>query len=195
MKKKRPELAVVSAARDSRQTSAARADIDPDAFARAYGDYARRIYAYLLRFTGNHEDAEELVQIAFLKAWRGRDTFGGKSSLKTWLFAIAIHAARDHARKARWEKTGCAERLETAPDPRPAAGEALERTEAIERMRKALAELPETLRAPLMLVRFDGLSYREAAEALDVSADAVRMRLHRAHRILAAAFTEKETLS
>jgi len=62
MKKKRPELAVVSAARDSRQTSAARADIDPDAFARAYGDYARRIYAYLLRFTGNHEDAEDLVQ-------------------------------------------------------------------------------------------------------------------------------------
>ena len=188
MYKKTPNTASSASAGDGQKDVRHCSDRAADDFARAYGDYARRIYAYLLRETGSPHTAEDLMQETFLKAWRKRESFGGLSSLKTWLFAIAVNACRDHARKAGREKTECAEWIAMVPDTRPLAWESLDKRRAFERLRKAVAALPEELRAPLMLVRFDGLRYREAAEALGISSDAVRMRLHRAHRLLADAF-------
>lgn len=157
-------------------------------FTRMYSEHVQGIYAHLLRLTGCRHTAEDLLQETFLKAWRRLDGFAGKSSLKTWLFAIAVNTFRDHARRHRQGLIGGDTRIETAADPNPSAPGILESREDLERLRRTLAALAEPYRMPLMLVRFDGLSYREAAEVLDISVDTLRMRLHRAHKILTDIF-------
>lgn len=157
--------------------------------------YKDRVYNVVYRFLGNHEDALDIAQEAFVRAYRGIDTFQGNAKLSTWLFAIASNLARNHlrdrGRKGR-NKGVSIEALEaSAPDVAQAAtatretprllAEAAELRQGLE---GCLAMLPESFRMPFVLRTFEGLSYEEIASSLECPRGTVKSRLNQARRRL-----------
>ena len=108
---------------------------DESAFAQLVEDNQRRVYNLALRMTGRPEDAEEVVQEAFLNAWRGLDFFKGESTFATWIYRLTSNAAIDHLRRERraGEVLSLDAEGDAAPpeptDPAPGPEAALERRE------------------------------------------------------------------
>jgi RNA polymerase sigma-70 factor (ECF subfamily) len=164
--------------------------------------YQDRVYNLLLRQTGSSEDAEELAQETFLKAYRALGRFRRGSKFYTWLFRIAVNAGysrgRKHALRQRIEGVSLDapgfrneppwhDRLAgTCAEP----GKEMEQRQLHERVHQGLAELDEEFRAVLLLRDMEGLGYRAIAEALSISHAAVRSRLHRARVKLARALKD-----
>lgn len=149
-----------------------------------YQQMAPGIFKYLLRMCHHRHLAEELLQETFLAIYRNIDTYDAdKASAKTWAFTIATNKFRDHQRKHK-EKEGNSELLEieTCPGPNPEISICLKQDAQM--LREAVLALPPKLRATLLLVRFEGLKYREAAEVLGVSLGTVRMQMHRSMEML-----------
>ena len=150
-----------------------------EAFAAALVEpYRRELHAHCYRMLGSVHDADDALQEALLGAGRGA-RFQGRSSLRTWLYTIATHAA---LRIARQRKPDSEEWLEPYPDEhvRYEARESIELAYVV-----ALQLLPPTQRAALLLCEVLGFSARETAEALDASVAAVNSALQRARATLA----------
>lgn len=158
---------------------------DPEEFTLLYQRTAAGIYAYLYRLCGCRHLAEDLLQETFLTVFRSMGDFKARSSIRTWVYAIATNKFRDHCRNKRRTVEIDPDILETRPAPGPEPLEAMIRREDSLRVRQAVQTLPPELKATLLLVRFEGLKYREAAEVLGTTQATVRMQVHRAHRILA----------
>lgn len=127
---------------------------------------------------GNRSDAEDAAQEAFLRAFRSLKTFRGQSWFRTWLFQIAINAARTlrRSREGRPEDpAGSAMDF----DETPAAGRLEDRVITRDAVRRAMALLPSELREAVVLRDVNGLEYREIAEALDVPIGTVESRIFR----------------
>lgn len=163
--------------------------LDAARFEALYEEHAGAIRAYLLRMCRNPVLAEDLCQEAFLRAWKARHSFQGKSSVKTWLFAIATNAAREFFRRKKLPREGVPP--EEMADAGPAPDDSAQQDEAVVLLREAMKNLPDNLREPVELVRLQEMSYAEAAEVLDLTVAAVRMRVHRAHVALADALRGK----
>lgn len=158
----------------------------PRSVAELHRRFAGRIYLLALRLTGSPVDAEEVTQDTFVRAWRSLPGFRGASSLATWLHAIAVRAAVDHARRrtnrerhltlegdlpeAQWRRHEPA-----SPTVHPETRLDLER---------ALARLPDGARQALVLHAVEGRSYQEVAELLGVTVGTVKSQVHRARRLL-----------
>ncbi len=156
------------------------ASLTRQSFTAYYAEHAGALQAYLLRLIRVPELAEELTQEAFYRAWRARDSFAGKSTFKTWIFAIAINLVHEQFRKKRETLLGDDANLQWRADPAPGPAEQADHNEHLARLRVELDRLPEELREALLLVRFGDMRYAEAAEALGITTDALRMRVHRA---------------
>ncbi len=147
------------------------------------------VYRVALRLTGHEAEAEDVVQETFLSAFKAIDSFEGRSSLSTWLYRIAHNAALMRLRRVRLDQVSVddeeifGEGLET---PRQLHDwcclpeRDFESSEARAELEWAIRELPEKLRAVFVMRELEGLSTEETAEALDVSLDVVKVRLHRA---------------
>lgn len=147
-------------------------------FADVYRELAPRILRYLMRFCGDWDMAEELLQETFLAMYAHRASFQGRCSPATWAYKIATNKLIDRRRNA-WSKVHTDVHLaETTPSSSPSPEKQAIMTEDVFRLQKALEELPSKQKAALFLVRFEGLKYREAAEVLDVSLSTVRMRVY-----------------
>ena len=155
------------------------------AFRALYERHAGPIRSYLARRCRHEQLAEDLTQDCFLKALKGLDQFDSRSTVRTWLYCIATNLFRDHLRRKSTvsEETSTILDERTAANPGPAA--AAETSEEVSRVRKAVDALAEDLREPLVLVKLQGLSYKDAAEVMGVTLSTVRMRIHRAHLRLA----------
>lgn len=163
---------------------------DHEAFTLFYWRTAAGIYAYLHRLCGCPHLAEDLLQETFLAVFRGLADFKGQSSPRTWLYAIATNKFRDHCRN-RWGRVELdSESLEALPSPGPLPVEEVIQREESRRICEAVLALPPELRTALLLVRFEEMKYREAAEVLGTTLSTVRMRVHRAHCILAETLGE-----
>jgi RNA polymerase sigma-70 factor (ECF subfamily) len=161
-----------------------------EAFSLFYRQTAPDIHAYLRRLCGSPHLAEDLLQETFLAAFRCLADFEGRSSPRTWVHAIATNKFRDYLRN-RWGKVDIdSEKLDALPSIEHAPLEAAIQGEECRRTRGAISALPPELRAPLLLVRFEGMKYRDAAQVLGITQATVRMRIHRAHRILAQTLGE-----
>lgn len=140
--------------------------------------YERRVIGLVWGLAGNRSDAEDVAQEVFLRAFRSLHTFKGRSRFRTWLFQIAINAARTfrRSREARPEDaTGGAIDFD-----RTAADGSLERVVlARDQIHRALATLPPELREAVVLRDVNGLDYREIAEALGVPMGTVESRIFR----------------
>jgi RNA polymerase sigma-70 factor (ECF subfamily) len=134
-----------------------------------------------LRLLRDRGEAEDLVQEVFLQALRKAGTYQGKGTLRGWLFRIATHLALNRLRRPPPSPAGAAPASVEAPG---GPDDAPERTERARAVRDAVASLPERQRVAVVLQRFEGLSYREIAAALDCTVGAVESLLHRAHETL-----------
>jgi RNA polymerase sigma-70 factor (ECF subfamily) len=152
-------------------------------FESIFCDYGKGLYAFLFRMSGNQHDAEDLTQETFLSIMKKLPTFNGESSLKTWIYSIAINKFRDALRYGKIRNHDELSGNEAAHYQSPLSN--LMVKEYGERVRIAFYGLSEQHRAAFSLVRFEGMSYKEAAQVLGTTLDTVRMRVHRAHQLLA----------
>jgi RNA polymerase sigma-70 factor, ECF subfamily len=163
---------------------------DHEAFTLFYRQTAAGIYAFLYRLCGCPHLAEDLLQETFLAVFRGLADFKARSSPRTWLYTIATNKFRDHYRN-KWGKVELdSESLAALPSSGPLPLEEAIQREESRRIHEAILALPPTLRTALLLVRFEELKYREAAQILGTTLSTVRMRVHRAHCILAQTLGE-----
>jgi RNA polymerase sigma-70 factor (ECF subfamily) len=177
---------------------AASAAGDARSFRSLVDRHGGRAYAVALRLTGSPADAEDVVQEAFLRAWRrasswrpsgsgnGGEGGGGGARFPTWLYQVVLNLCRDRARAGRLRRHEPleAEEAQAAADPRPDAEADLGRRREAAGLVEAVRRLPERQRAALVLTYAGGLSNVEAAAALGVSVGAVESLLVRARRDL-----------
>lgn len=176
---------------------------DKSACTECIGLHSPGVYRLALRMVSSPEEAEDIVQETFLNAFRTIDAFEGRSRLGTWLYRIAYNAALMRLRKKQ--------PLYVSIDPPVLEEEEtvtpiqlfdwcclpeddFQTSEARTELERAIAELPETLRAVFVLRELEGLSTEETAQVLNVSLSNVKVRLHRARlwlrERLSAYFTE-----
>ncbi|HEY7314635.1 MAG TPA: sigma-70 family RNA polymerase sigma factor [Gemmataceae bacterium] len=148
--------------------------------------YQERLYNSVYRLVDNAEDAQDVVQEAFLSAYQSLDGFKGDSLFFTWLYRIAVNTAISLKRKQRamvridMGRNGepLIEPLDPSEESRP--GHALEQAEQGRRIREALARLSPEHRAVLVMKDMEGQKYETMAEILQVPIGTIRSRLHRA---------------
>ncbi len=167
---------------------------EADAFGVLVDRYGARIARLVRGFVRNEEDARDVAQDAFLKAFARLHRFDGRSSFYTWLYRIAANTAMDHNKKVR--RRPPALRLEPAggeegdraaadpPAPGPSPVEGAARSELRRRIDEALDTLPDAYREVIVLRELEGLSYEDIARALRVSRGTVESRLFRAREAL-----------
>ena len=149
--------------------------------------HADRLGSVVGRFVNDREEAREVTQEAFLRAWRGIGNFRGDSGFFTWIYRIAINEA-----KRRGEKRG--RRRETlsldeeatpeAPDWSHAPESRFEQKDLRRELDEAIAALPLGYRVPLVLRDVQGFSTTEAAEMMSLAEPAFKSRLHRARQAI-----------
>ena len=160
-----------------------------EAYAWLIGEFHQPIYSLVYRIVTDPADAADTTQDVFLKVFRGMKHFHGESSLKTWIYRIAVNEARNHRRwfsrhrrqevglEARPGEThGCQDYL---PDPGRSPYEAALDHETQALLEGALAMVNPRFRAALVLREIEGLSYEEISEILDVSLGTVKSRILR----------------
>ncbi|WP_250846637.1 sigma-70 family RNA polymerase sigma factor [Aquisphaera insulae] len=148
--------------------------------------YQDRLYPTLVRLTGSPENAQDVLQDAFIRAFEKLDQFHGESSFYTWIYRISINLALSARRRRRRGK----DRVEAIPlspvvdpvddSPGTDPGFALEHREREALVEAALKALAPDHRAVVVLKDFDGRRYEEIADLLDIPVGTVRSRLHRA---------------
>ena len=143
-----------------------------------YGDF---VFNLAYRVLGNHADAEDAAQDAFLSAYRNFHRFRGESSVSTWLYRIAVNAAlmklRRDKNKRTQTQTGIEDMQLVSPEEGP---EKLAlNSELRERLERGLDMLPPNLKAAVILRDLQGLNNQEAADTLAVSVSSLKARLHR----------------
>ncbi len=155
--------------------------------------HAERLFHYLTRQMQNETEAADLAQEAFVRIYQHRSKFDSRQKFSTWLYSIATNLARDRLRwRARHPQVSLdaenpesgATLLQNTPDGKASPDEALQNAERAEAVRKAVAQLPEELRTPLLLAEYEERSYAEISAILKCSAKAVEMRLYRARNLL-----------
>jgi RNA polymerase sigma-70 factor (ECF subfamily) len=162
---------------------------DVQAFEKLVKQYDRQVFRIANHITQNREDAEDVVQDAFLKAYEKLDQFQGNSKFYTWLVRIAVNESLMRLRKRRTGKTiSMDENIETddgsmprdfadwGPDPEAQYGQ----SEMAEILKKTIQGLPQGFRVVFVLRDVEGLSTEETAETLGLSVPAVKSRLLRA---------------
>ena len=170
---------------------------DESAFEQVVRQYGGRLLAVARRIVGTEEDARDVVQDAFLNAFKNLDRFEGNAKLSTWLHRIAVNAAlmKLRTRKRKPEQPIDAllpgfledghheERFQSWEEP---VDKALERAETRELVRQQIDALPESYRTVLVLRDIEGLDTEETANMLGLSVNATKIRLHRARQALRA---------
>jgi RNA polymerase sigma-70 factor (ECF subfamily) len=162
---------------------------DDSAFEGVYEEVAPRLFGYLRRRMRDVTAAEDLVQQTLLQIHRARASFIPGAAVTPWAFAILRRLTIDKMRhdKRQVPVTGDDEAAASAPETRTGASDELvEARRLAGRVAKILERLPETQRAAFELVRYDGLSLAEAAEALGTTVSAIKSRMHRVHEELRA---------
>ena len=150
-----------------------------EGFAVLVRQYSELLYWKVRRIVLNHEDANDVLQNAFLKIWNNLDTFQGKSALSTWLYRIAINEALDFVRR---QKNVNSATVSTEDEPGVAArlmgDDYFDGDEAQARLQEAVARLPEVQRTVFTLKYFDELKYSEISKILDTSEGALKASYH-----------------
>jgi RNA polymerase sigma-70 factor (ECF subfamily) len=139
---------------------------EQEAFDELVREYQRPIYRLCFRYVRNAEDAYDLAQDAFLRAYQGLHTFNRRSSFKTWLYRVAINNCINHAqrRKVRGEEVDM--EVELTMDPTVHIHDAAEQKEQLQILRRSLDVLPPRQQAAIKLRVYDELSYEEIAKVL-----------------------------
>ena len=162
---------------------------DPAAFEKLMRRYNQRVFRAARSVLRDDAEAEDVVQETFVRAYRGLAGFEERSSLATWLTRIAVNEALARVRRSRMfgavesDKDGN-EREAQVTSTRPGPEEQASSRELRSVLTAAIDSLPEEMRTVFVLREVEGLSTLEAGETLQLSSEAVRVRLHRARLAL-----------
>lgn len=167
-------------------------------FAELYASHHGRIRGYVRSMVHDPMDADDLTQEVFLRAHRRLDTVRDPDALTSWLYRIATHVCYDRYRKSARQPRLEPLDITDSGEPRPGLEspdevslvQVIERAEMSSCVRNYLDELSDDYRQVILLHDLEQLTNPEIAEMLDVSLDAVKIRLHRARRKLQAALRE-----
>ncbi|MBQ9249469.1 MAG: sigma-70 family RNA polymerase sigma factor [Oscillospiraceae bacterium] len=169
-------------------------DGDVNAFEDLVAAYEKNVYNLALRMTGNAQDAEDMAQEAFIKAYNSLPSFRGDSKFSVWLYRIVSNVCLDFLRKQNrrpasslsQEDEDGEETQMDIPDESQSPEQLLERSLTQEAVQRGLQSLSEEQRQILLLREIQGLSYEEIAETLDLEAGTVKSRIFRARKKLCA---------
>lgn len=166
---------------------------DREVFGPLVRRYEREMYGYLRRYLGDDDLADDVFQTTFLAVFRKIKQYEPGRAARPWLYTIATNQAIDALRKRNRQADRRADGLTTTDEdgePRPlfellpAAGEPppdrAERVEERERVRACVEKLPDLLREVILLAYFQGMKYRDIADALEIPLGTVKSRLHAA---------------
>lgn len=170
---------------------------DERAFEELVRTYEKMVYNLSFRMTGNRDDAFDMTQTTFLKAWHAISLFQFDSKFSTWLCRIASNACIDFLRKERRRNTvslTAADEAEqsyeiSVADERQNPEKLMEAEERREQVMRALQALPADYRVALSLRAIEDMSYEEIAAALDVKTGTVKSRISRAREMLRQHFS------
>lgn len=155
---------------------------DPSTCREAFGEVIRRyselLYWQIRRMVNSHDDANDLLQNTFMKAWQALDNFRGDAKLSTWLYKIAINESLNHLERERRrqeipignESASIANTIE--------ADEWVDGDELSLKLRKAVASLPEKQRLVFNMKYFDDMKYEQMSEILGTSVGALKASYH-----------------
>ncbi len=157
---------------------------DESAFAQLVTEHSARVYGALRRFGLNRQEADEVAQEVFVRAWRGLPRFEERSQFSTWLYRIAFNEAQRWLARRRpptaSSRTDDEDTIAALPDATGAGPQARTLDREFEQvLEEALSELPADLRAAVVLRDLEGLSTEEAAAVAGVRQAAFKSRLHR----------------
>lgn len=162
---------------------------DLRAFESLVRDYQADVWRFAYHLTHNRALAEDVTQDAFLRAFRGLQSYRGQAKFTSWLLRIVRNCAIDAYRKTRRE-TPVADQPEPAPggEHSAAASGAEERA----RIHDAIRRLPDSLREPFVVIEVLGFTYQEASVILGVRVGTVKSRMHRARAALMLALSDEQ---
>lgn len=169
----RPAVELVMSTADDRTLVDACLGGEKAAFDVLVERHRRQVYHVCYRFVGNHEDASDLAQDAFLRAYRALHTFKGRSAFSTWLYRVAVNTClnRVSARLPSLEPLDAREHPDTAREP---AEQSVLRHERAATVRAAIARLPKKQRAAMILRMYHELPHEQIATVLGSSVGAVK---------------------
>lgn len=171
---------------------------DEQAFARLIARHKDALYRFVRRYTGNPDEAYDLLQETFAAAWTALKRYDIERSFPTWLRSIALNKCRD------WSRRRAVRRWLTRSDPLdspaglvlrdegPSPETSVLETQRLSRLDRAIADLPPGLKEPLILTALEELSQEEAGRLLGLTAKAVELRVYRARKALAEALALDE---
>lgn len=160
------------------------------------------LFYFVLRYLGREYAARDVVQETFVRVYLKAATFEPRSSVKTWIYTIALNLCRDAGRREKraptfisLSGTGTDEGPSLdVPDPQITADNSAENHEAIEHLRAAITQLPEKLRAPLVYCTLELHSQQEAAEVFGTTVKSIEVRIYRAKKKLQDILTRMRVL-
>jgi len=164
---------------------------DLESFNQLVARWERPIYALAYRTLGREEDARDVAQEAFMRAYRGLRGFKGQAKFSSWLYRITLNLCRDWIRR---ERRAPVVSLPEGTDPTDLADERAAPTESVEDLvarremsdavARAMAELPEEQRAAILLKEYHGLTFQEIADMLGCPLSTVKTRLYQGLSVL-----------
>lgn len=171
---------------------------DTEAFEALVAAYEKNVFNVALQMTGNREDAQDMTQEAFIKAYSSLSSFRGDSRFSSWLYRIVSNVCLDFKRRQGRRPSasltveddeGESVQLDIA-DESLSPETLLEQKMTREAVREGLRQLPDEQRQILLLREIQGLSYEEIGEAMDLEAGTVKSRIFRARKKLCAFLLE-----
>ena len=172
---------------------------DPEAFEQLMAPMEQRIWRICWHYTGNREAAEDCGQEAMLRIWRSLESYRGDCALESWVYRIAANCCMDWLRKKKRDQSVSMEPMvEQGFDPAddaPGTEAQVVAKDERQRLREAIALLPDDQREALILTQLEKVSYEEAAQALGVSEGTVKSRVNRAKARLKEILSAERELS
>ena len=151
--------------------------------------HRRKVFNIAYKFTGRHDEAEDLTQDVFLKIFKSLHTFDRRANFQTWLVSVSRNLCIDHYRSVRKERETIDRDVDagelTPSAPGQNAYQALEQRDRVELLRKAMRELTGDLREAVSLRDLHELSYQEIADQLNLPEGTVKSRINRGRTELA----------
>lgn len=162
---------------------------DQQAWEEIVRQHRRKVFNIAYKFTGKHDEAEDLTQDIFLKIFKSLHTFDRRANFQTWLVSVSRNLCIDHYRSVRKERETIDRDVDagelTPAASTPSAYAELEQRGRVALLRRAMAELQPTLRSAVMLRDIQELSYQEIADRLQLPEGTVKSRINRGRTELA----------
>ncbi len=172
---------------------------DPEAFGQLMEPLEQLVWRVCWHYTGNREAAEDCGQEAMIRIWRNLAEYRGECALESWVYRIAANCCMDWLRKKKRDKSVSMEPLrEQGFDPAdtsPGTEDQVVAKDERQRLREAIAQLPDDQREALILTQLEKIPYEEVAQSLGISEGTVKSRVNRAKARLKEILSEGRELS